>query len=68
MRSLSSHVSSSLLSCFQPSMILMKNSYKNTWFVFIETAKEQRKMKTGSGFYPEAFSPTGGNSWLALSL
>lgn len=56
-RQRNSNVGASLLSCFQSLMILMKNSYKNTWFVFTKTAKEQRKMKTGSCFYPEAFSP-----------
>lgn len=39
----------------KPLMSLMKNSYKNTWFVFIKSAKKQRKMNIGSWLYPEAF-------------
>lgn len=42
---------------FSPQGFLMKNSYTNTWSVFTNTAEKQRKMKTGSWFYPRGISP-----------
>lgn len=65
-KTLRGDISSSLLACFQPLMILMKTSYKNTWFVFIKNCQGTEKNEDWELILPRGIFTS--NSWLAFSL